>query len=135
MDIAHAWGSTCIALAVVSAKVAPAARINGGSSDRFELSHAELVASLASEQQLKLSLAEIVFPESKRCLSGRAAHADSFVEQQLGWQLELTSCRKKLHSLGCQEITVRSYCSLRISDSEAVPLNNTSEPTPLRGSA
>ncbi|MDQ7758729.1 hypothetical protein RAB70_06220 [Xanthomonas sontii] len=133
MNIARALCSTWVALAALSANAAPVVRIDGSSPDRFERSHAELVASLSPQQRLRLSLAEIVYLESRQCLGRRQAHADSFVEHQLGGQVDLAPCRKALHGLGYREIMERSYPPGGGPGPEAVPPNSAAKSKPLRG--
>ena len=94
-------------LAIASCGSAP--RIDGSSEAAFERSHAAVVAALSPEERLKLSLAELIVLSPKGCLNTQPLAEQSFLNETLGGQTDLSSCRKELHGLTFKDIMGLAY--------------------------
>lgn len=99
-------------IAVVSLAIASCAstpRIDGSSETAFERSHAAVVAALSPEDQLRLSLAELIVLSPRGCLTTKPHVDQPFLGETLGGQADLSRCRKELHGLTFKEIMNRAY--------------------------
>ena len=72
-------------------------------------SHAALVASLSPEDQMRLSLAELIVLSPKDCLTHKLAPGQPFIGNLLGGQANLDSCRKELNGLTFNDIMDQAY--------------------------
>lgn len=117
--VEHWWGLTVvnllgslgiIALATMTVTSCGAApRIDGSSQAAFEDSHAAVVASLSSEDRMRLSLAELIVLAPKGCLTTKPLPGQPFLDKTLGGQADLSSCRKELHGLTFKDIMALAY--------------------------
>ena len=94
-------------LAVASCDSTP--RIDGSSKAAFERSHAAVVAELSPEDQLRLSLAELIVLSPKGCLTTKPHVDQPFLSETLGGQADLSPCRKELHGLTFKDIMSLAY--------------------------
>ena len=94
-------------LAVASCSSVP--EIDGSSQSSFERSHSALVASLSPEDQMRLSLAELIVLSPKGCLAHRTLPGRPLLNDTLGGQADLSSCRKELHGLTFNGIMHQAY--------------------------
>ena len=121
-------------LAIASCGSAP--RIDGSSHAAFERTHASVIASLSPEDRMRLSLAELIVQSPKGCLTTKPLPGQPSLNETLGGQADLSSCRKELHGLTFKDIMSRAYPQGEPAGGGApVPPNNSFKPNPLRGSA
>ncbi len=95
--------------AIVISGCNPTPKIDGSSEEAFERSHATLVASLSPEDRMRLTLAELVLLSPKGCLTTKPSLGQPFLNDTLGGQADLSSCRKELHGLTFKDIMALAY--------------------------
>jgi len=128
------WLIALATLAMTSCSSSP--KIDGSSKVAFERSHAALVASLSPEDQLRLSLAELIVLSTTGCLTTKPMPNQPFLNEMLGGQADLSSCRQELHGLTFRSIMELAYPhGYQAGGSALVPPNTSFKPNPLRGSA
>ena len=99
-----------IALASLAfAACGSAPRIDGSSQAAFERSHAAVTAALSPEDRLRLSLAQLIVLSPKGCLTTKRLADQSFLNETLGGQTDLSPCRKELHGLTFKDIMGLAY--------------------------
>jgi hypothetical protein len=96
-----------LSLAITSC--ASASKIDGSSLAAFEHSHAALIASLSPEDRVRLTLAELIVLSPKNCLTTKPLPGQPFLNNYLGGQADLSSCRKELHGLTFKDIMSQAY--------------------------
>lgn len=84
-------------------------RIDGRSDAAFDQSHARLVESLSPEDRLRLILAEGVLLAPRGCLTLEPIPDNAALNEVLGGQAVMRSCRRELHGLSFQDIVMRAY--------------------------
>lgn len=94
-------------LAVAGCTSAP--RVDGSSKASFERSYAAVLASLSPQDQLRLSLAQLIVLSPKGCLTTKPVPGKAFISESLGGQADLASCRKELHGLTFNDIMRLAY--------------------------
>jgi hypothetical protein len=105
--LGHVGFIALASLSVASYESAP--RIDGSSIAAFERSHAAVVAALSPEDQLRLSLAELIVLSPKGCLTAKQGIGQPVIHETLGEQADLASCRKELHGLTFKDIMSLAY--------------------------
>lgn len=108
MNSPGSFGFIALATMIV-ASCASAPRIDGSSEAAFERSHVAVVASLSSEDRMRLSLAELIVLSPKGCLATKPFPGQPFLDEALGGQADLSSCRTELHGLTFKDIMVLAY--------------------------
>jgi hypothetical protein len=101
-------------LAVASCSSVP--EIDGSSPSAFERSHSALVVSLSPEDQMRLSLAELIVLSPKGCLTHKPLPGRPILDDTFGGQADLSPCRKELHGLTFNDIMHQAYPQKRPSD-------------------
>jgi hypothetical protein len=114
---------------------AAAPRIDGSSQASFECSYAAVVASLLPQDQMRLSLAQLILLSPKGCLTTRPFAGQAFMDQTSGGQADLSSCRKELHGLTFKDIMSLAYPHGQPAAGGASGAANSFNPSPLYGSA
>ena len=83
-------------------------RVDGRSAQSFTTSHTALVSSLNPEDQLKLTLAELIMLARTGCLEPmKPEDLVSFTPELSKFDLE--PCRKQMHGMSYSDIMKRAY--------------------------
>ncbi|WP_420008677.1 hypothetical protein [Xanthomonas sacchari] len=95
--------------AMTSASCSSTPRIDGRSPAAFERSHATVVAALSPEDRMRLSLAELIVLSRQGCLTSKSPASPPLINEILGGQADLVSCRKELNGLSFKDIMTLAY--------------------------
>ncbi|WP_371184322.1 hypothetical protein [Xanthomonas sacchari] len=101
------WLIAMTAMAIASCSSTP--RIDGRSRATFERSHATVVAALSPEDRMRFSLAELIVLSRQGCLTSKSPASKPLINEILGGQADLASCRKELNGLSFKDIMTLAY--------------------------
>jgi hypothetical protein len=86
-----------------------APRIDGRSDVAFDESHSRLLASLEPGDRLRLLLAEAIVLTPRGCLTKEPIPGASSLNDVLGGQVVVRSCRRELHGLSFNDVMELAY--------------------------
>ena len=98
-------------------------RIDGRSDSAFDESHARLLASLEAEDRMRLLLAEAIILSPRDCLTKEPIPGNSTLNDVLGGQIVLRSCRLELDGLSFKDIMELAYPGGASSNQPGEPPN------------
>jgi len=98
----------CVAISMLGCS-SEVPRIDGSSESAFLASHERLLKSLSAQQQLQLTLAEVVVMSKLSCGQQREPIPNlPAVSKVLGGQTSMKACRNEFNGMSYQDIILRS---------------------------
>lgn len=96
-------------------------RVDGRSDAAFDESHARLLASLEPGDRMRLLLAEAKVLAPHGCLTKEPIPGNRTLNDVLGGQVVLRSCRRQLHGLSFRDIMALAYPDGVVTDQPGEP--------------